>query len=326
MKRANNRSVEPPGASLRKTYVFTYNNYSMEGECQLREWLVENTSYSTFGREVAPTTGTPHLQGYMTLNKKQRMTTLQNVFKKLDISLSLLNAKGSEHKNHDYSTKEDGNYFVHGVPTANQGKRSDLDRFANLVSTGLISWKEVATDPANYAIMARYPKWCKMMHDLYPEPRRKIVLTHPLQQWQKDVIAILVDDVEQRRIIWIWSEESKTGKSTLCRYLKDNPELINERAILNTKCIDLKRIVRLYDRQKIIWFDLTRRASHISENYSDLRNTTLEALSTGGDFHDEMYGGAEKYIDAHIVVSCNDPPPWGYLPERLVEFHVKQLI
>lgn len=48
--------------AARKTYCFTYNNYTPEIETRLQQFLTENTEYSIYGRETAPTTGTPHLQ------------------------------------------------------------------------------------------------------------------------------------------------------------------------------------------------------------------------------------------------------------------------
>lgn len=46
-----------------RSYCFTQNNPSVESEQQLER--VPGYTYLTFGREVAPTTGTRHLQGYI---------------------------------------------------------------------------------------------------------------------------------------------------------------------------------------------------------------------------------------------------------------------
>lgn len=54
--------------AARKTYCFTYNNYTGPLEVALQNFLVANCDFAVYGREVAPTTGTPHLQVYMTAN------------------------------------------------------------------------------------------------------------------------------------------------------------------------------------------------------------------------------------------------------------------
>lgn len=46
-----------------RSYVFTYNNYSGEGEAQLAHFFTQNHWKYRYGHETAPTTGTPHLQG-----------------------------------------------------------------------------------------------------------------------------------------------------------------------------------------------------------------------------------------------------------------------
>ena len=58
-------------------YCFTYNNYTEPGEAALKTWLAENCKYAVYGHEVAPSTGTPHLQGYFSLKKRDRTSSLQ---------------------------------------------------------------------------------------------------------------------------------------------------------------------------------------------------------------------------------------------------------
>nr|QXP07718.1 MAG: replication associated protein [Arizlama virus] len=98
--------------AARKTYCFTYNNYTGPLEVALQNFLVANCDYAVYGREVAPTTGTPHLQGYIILKKKARITTLSNKLTKINIRLALLAAKGSKKQNTTYC-KKDGDWWQH---------------------------------------------------------------------------------------------------------------------------------------------------------------------------------------------------------------------
>lgn len=110
-------------------YGFTYNNYSAEGEEALRVWLRENSKYAVYQHEEAPSTGTPHLQGYLSLKKAVRMKTLQNRLKDLDVKLSLFVPHGTARENRAYCTdpEKGSNPWEHGdVSVAIQGCRTDL--------------------------------------------------------------------------------------------------------------------------------------------------------------------------------------------------------
>jgi len=69
------RAMSSPRSTVNpaKNWVFTVNNYTDDHERILRSM---DYQYLLFGREVAPTTGTPHLQGYVQFKKKLRRTAL----------------------------------------------------------------------------------------------------------------------------------------------------------------------------------------------------------------------------------------------------------
>lgn len=114
--------------SARVNYCFTYNNYTEENIGKLRAWIEENCKYGCFQKEVAPTTGTHHLQGYIALKKKQRITTIQKKLGVLGIQLALINANGTPAQNRAYCSKEGGNEFWEcgEINVVGQGARNDL--------------------------------------------------------------------------------------------------------------------------------------------------------------------------------------------------------
>lgn len=61
--------------AVSKSWAFTKNNYSDDDVTFFTTW--QDFTYMVFGREVAPTTGTPHLQGYFTLKKAVRGSYLK---------------------------------------------------------------------------------------------------------------------------------------------------------------------------------------------------------------------------------------------------------
>jgi hypothetical protein len=115
--------------AARYNYTLVYNNYTAEGEVKLQEWLKENCKYAIYGHEIAPTTGTPHLQGYISLDKKKTMKTIHNQLEKLGIKLALKNADKSAESNKRYCSKDGKDIFEHGEIniTGHKPRQADID-------------------------------------------------------------------------------------------------------------------------------------------------------------------------------------------------------
>lgn len=101
----------PNMATKVSAYCFTWNNYTDETEEYLHTVYEEqNVQYMCYGREIAPTTGTPHLQGYIKFNSKRSVTAIRKLLKGASIRI----AKGNLWHNFDYSSKEDGGFVEYG--------------------------------------------------------------------------------------------------------------------------------------------------------------------------------------------------------------------
>lgn len=83
--------------------------------------LHSRVQYMVAGKEVAPTTGQPHFQGYVQLKKPARRTELVKI-----VPMFWEPAGGDDQENFDYCTKE-GDYFEEGTRREiNPGKREKL--------------------------------------------------------------------------------------------------------------------------------------------------------------------------------------------------------
>lgn len=83
-----------------RKFCFTLNNYSKEEESTLLTFGKEKCKFFIIGREGDK--ATPHLQGYMELKDKLRMSSL----KKINDRMHIENAKGSRKDNITYCSKE----------------------------------------------------------------------------------------------------------------------------------------------------------------------------------------------------------------------------
>lgn len=107
-----------------RNFCFTINNYTDDDKAKM---LLSPYQYITYGHEVAPTTGTPHLQGYCELKKPVRKATMKDFFPRA----SLFHRKGTQKQALEYAQKGLKNIFEIGTPKK-QGERVDLDGIREL--------------------------------------------------------------------------------------------------------------------------------------------------------------------------------------------------
>lgn len=62
----------------RVRWTFTLNNWTEEDYALLAEFASE-TRYAIIGKEIAPGTGTPHLQGFFRLRQRMSMQAIKNI-------------------------------------------------------------------------------------------------------------------------------------------------------------------------------------------------------------------------------------------------------
>jgi len=98
-----------------RAWCFTWNNYTDADEKYLQENMSIRAKYLVYGREIAPATGTPHLQGYVYFKTDTWYTTVKKILK----GANVLACKGTAEQNIAYCTKEN-KAFEHGEPPLSQ--------------------------------------------------------------------------------------------------------------------------------------------------------------------------------------------------------------
>lgn len=104
-----------------KTYrrwAFTLNNYTDDDIENLNN---VDCKYLIFGKELAPTTNTPHLQGYIVFQNPLRLSGVHEICKRMHWTA----CKGSHEQNVDYCSKSDAAPYIKDL--REQGKRTDID-------------------------------------------------------------------------------------------------------------------------------------------------------------------------------------------------------
>jgi hypothetical protein len=112
-----------------RDWCFTYNNYTAEEEEMLK--TDKDILYMIYGHEIAPTTGTPHLQGYFYFKNAKTRSAIKKRYKRI----SVRPCNGSAEQNRAYCIK-DGKDIVEIGVMPKQGKRTDLDGVKNQIMEG----------------------------------------------------------------------------------------------------------------------------------------------------------------------------------------------
>lgn len=129
------RSYDPLFMRSRR-WTWTLNQPTAEEKALLSE-LIESLPTSTvgyliYGEEIAPTTGTIHLQGYLEMKQSVRMTAVKNLISQ---RLHLEVSKGTALQNKEYCMK-DGIVSEGGEPANQQGSRNDLKKIQKMIEDG----------------------------------------------------------------------------------------------------------------------------------------------------------------------------------------------
>lgn len=150
-----------------RSWVFTWNNYSEEDVNRLTstDYLKDiGVKYLLFGREHAPTTNTPHLQGYVYFYDNILQSELFTRFKG---TFWCRKARGTPKQNLVYSGKEDKEPFQWGVPPKGQGKRTDIDVIKQAVKDHLPINEIIFNHATSYQSM----KCAELLFKYAPQPK-----------------------------------------------------------------------------------------------------------------------------------------------------------
>lgn len=117
-----------PASAPSRVWSITWNNPSPDWELHVHD-LSDEIQYAVFGRERAPTTDTPHLQGGVRFRRPHRAAAVRKMFPGCHVESGRF-----PRSLFDYCKKE-GDYLEFGQQTR-QGQRKDLDLFYQQIRTG----------------------------------------------------------------------------------------------------------------------------------------------------------------------------------------------
>lgn len=197
-------------------WVFTLNNYT-DDELSTLQTLstAEDTPfrYIIWGKEVGENE-TPHLQGYLELKKKKRLSQLKAL---LGDRYHFEPRRGTAQQAADYCKKED-DYEEHGLSTG-KGTRTDLLVVKRDIDEGM-TLDEVAEK--HFDAWVRYRQAFKeyfQMKQTKPAPQE-----HSLRPWQAELSLYLQNEPSEREVYFVVDRAGNAGKTWFARWWLHNHE------------------------------------------------------------------------------------------------------
>jgi len=259
--------------------------------------------YLCYQREIAPSTGTPHLQGYTVLSKVARLGGVKRIF---GSAIHAVRSNGTPSANRDYcSKKQEGSsdFKEFGTLPADpkRGKRSDFDAFKEAVRDGLRCKKKAREEFPE--IVANYPRW---VYDYLGDQDDYEVEDHDMFEWQKDLDQRLSKPAEDRKVIFVIDKEGNQGKTWFAKHYTKTHD--DAQYMEPAKKVDMAYSLNCHIRVLFINVTRTTETANLDYLYS-----FIESVKDGMVFS-AKYESRMKYLGkVHVVVMMNMDPNYDLL-------------
>lgn len=289
-----------------RRWCFTLNNYTDEHIATLDTF---DCVYLVYGLEVAPTTGTPHLQGFVIFERTCRRTALTPL-----LPAHWENARGTSMQAATYC-KKDGVFIERGVFPDAAGRRSDLDRAIDWVDLFIADNLRAPTDREVAAefpcILIKFRHFMDVVRLRAPVP---ILRQGIPAAWQAALGEELLAEPDDRSVIFYVDEEGGTGKTWFQQwFVSQYPDSVQ---ILGVgKVVDVAHVI---DPDRNVFLINVPRGAMQYFQYS-----IVEQLKDRMVFSTKYMGGMKLLrTNVHVVVFCNEAPDYEKLSADRVVMRV----
>lgn len=291
--------------------IFFRTEHFLAQENGLKQFALTHCKAAIIAHEVGEQ-GTPHLQMFFYFKDAKTFTAVRALINMPQVHIEVMNTDPTACWM--YCRKEDMEPWIHGsIPK--QGSRNDFDGALELIKTGIDYFGFCEQYPD---IGARCAEWFAKVSNHYAVLREN---SPPIvfKFWQEQAYRRLYDHKraafktpDDREILWIWSDESATGKTEFMKHLS----LRWPGRVLCMSTWDIAGAINLFDstHHNVIWFNIPRAFD------GDIWKSTLETLSDRGiKAHAKYHGAIKTMQNAHIVVTANFLPEPDVLPVRVIK-------
>lgn len=273
-------------------WCFTINNYTSEDKLNLDQAVANGQAKYLVYQEERGENGTDHVQGYIQLTKRQRLSGVKRI---VGERAHCEKAKGSPQQNKTYCTKPDTRIagpFEFGNITG-AGKRSDIDDFVKACDERELTEDELLREFGS--IVAKYPQFVARCRKWKFEKSVQQVVFKPRDGWQVELVNYLETEPDPRKIRWFVDEVGNVGKSFFSR----NYDRRRSYVITGGKHAD---IYYAYDYEPVIFIDLARTKE------DQVPYEVMENFKNGYFLSTKYEVKRMKFNIPHVVVFSNFHP------------------
>lgn len=305
---------------------FTLNNYTAPMvEAASNAVGQRGINYICWGYETAPTTGTPHMQGYLQSTQKN-FARLQKVFGGGKPRFTAANAESGPREVEPFDNgkgkmvytaigycKKGGDFVEFGtpkpIPAVVKGQRSDLESLKHAIDEGQ-SFDEICE--THFAEAAKYGRFIK---DRIAAKQREAGKASLLAEyegvswkpWQQQILDTVELPPPKRTIQWVWEGRGNVGKSFLATYL-----MLTKNALVlePAKKADLIHIFSKHPT-KIVLIDLSRTNKATEDqrkHFLDGMYSLAEQLKNGRMISPKYDGEPLIFPTPHVIFFANFEP------------------
>lgn len=288
--------------AMSKRWVFTLNNYAME-ECEVVQ------TWGTYGkcqREVGAN-GTHHLQGFVVFASNQRLSAVRKLPSGVRAHWEIM--AGTLEQSEAYCTKDESRLegtepWSWGIrPTAKQGARTDIAHVIEAMRAaggGVRSRMDAAVD-GDATVVAKYARGLEAVAESMVRRAVKPLAAPVWRPWQAALAAKLLEEPDDRHILWYYDHHGGQGKSTFIRHMLRSDPAHNR--MLAGRVVDMAYMFE--EGTRVVFFDITRsQAENMSHLYS-----FAESLKNGQVISTKYTSTMKLFDPPHVVFFANVPPP-----------------
>lgn len=271
-----------------RSYCFT----SFEKELKIN---TNECRYAIIGREICPTTGKEHIQGYAEFPKKITWKTAQKILGDPNMHIEL--RRGTRDQAREYCMKE-GVYEELGDWNAGgQGARTDLITLTNKLRAGYTDAQLLKENPED---IYRYQKFIKRVRDILTEEASENYLKSFAENFvpnafQTEMIQ-KIEEQKEREVLWIYDEKGGAGKTLLSKYLIAEKKALR---FTNGKTADIAYAMK---PTPLVVFDFSRSLAECV-NYD-----VIEQIKNGMVFSGKYESCCKMFAPPKVVIMANFYP------------------
>lgn len=294
-------------------WCFTLNNWT-PAELDLLIEIGEDHAnrgivYLVIGREQGES-GTPHLQGFVVLQRNHRRPSVQRTLHLQRAHLEV--ARGTSLQASTYC-KKDGDFLEYGtIPGSKENHRNGFDSFREWALQQPFKPTAAAVALEFPGLFIRYGRIMEWLDLVYPV---NINVDGELRPWQRHLAADLESPPDDRKIYFVVDPEGGAGKSWFIKYFYSKHS--DDTQILSIGKRDDVAFT-IDESRRYFLFDLPRSTGGF------LQYSVLEQLKDRIVFSPK-YGSRTKVLThvPHVVVFTNEQPDYTKLSrDRFITLQV----